>query len=57
MSLSLPVSGSARGVGRDTAGNASGGDKGVDGYVGRGSTASDIIKSEGCFGEPKGAHL
>ena len=56
-SVPLPVSGSAREVGRDGAGNAGGGDAAVDGDFGRGSTASDIIKTEGCFGEPEGSHV
>jgi hypothetical protein len=56
-SIPLSISGSAREVGRDAAGNAGGCDAGVDGNVGQGSTASDIIKSEGCFGEPEGSHF
>jgi len=56
-SLPLPVPGSAREVGRDGAGNAGCGDAGVDGDLGRGSTASDIIKTEGCFVEPEVSHV
>jgi hypothetical protein len=56
-SLPLPVSGSAREVGRDGAGNAGGGETGVDGDFGRGSTPSDIITTERCFGEPEGSHV
>jgi len=56
-SLPLPVSASAREVEPDRAGNAGSGDVGVEGNFGRGSSTSDIVKSEGCFGEPEGQHV
>jgi len=54
-SLPLPLSGSAWEVGRDGAGHAGGGDVHVDGDIGRGSTAWDIIKTKG-FQESPRAH-
>jgi len=56
-SLPLPVSGLARELERDGAGNPGSGNTDVDGDCGRGSMASDIIKPEGCFGEPEGSHV
>jgi len=57
ISVPVPISGTAREVGRDGAGDADGGNAAVDGHFGRGSTASDIIKTEGCLGEPEGSHV
>jgi len=56
-SLSPPVAGAVREVGWDGAGNAGSGDAGIDGNYGQGSTASDIVKTQGCFGEPVGSHV